>query len=201
LKPVPGSKIVLTGGPCAGKTTMAEMLSRSFPSTVVNVPEAASLLFSGGFPRFSPPESQRATQRAIFQVQRELEATYSARFPDRVLVLDRGTVDGAAYWPEGPEAYFAAFGTSLTEELARYARVIYLESAGEADYALHRQQNPNRSETWAEARRLDERTFQLWSRHPNFLHIKNNRSFSYKVSAVLAAFAGSVPFGGENEPE
>ena len=117
--PMPGSKIVLTGGPCAGKTTMAEVLARAFHSSVTNVPEAASLLFSGGFPRFPPLESQRATQRAIFHVQRELEATYSARFPERVLILDRGTVDGAAYWPEGPEAYFVTFGTNLQEELAR----------------------------------------------------------------------------------
>lgn len=173
---------------------MADVLARAFHGTVTNVPEAASLLFSGGFPRFTPPESQRATQRAIFQVQRELEATYSARFPDRVLVLDRGTVDGAAYWPEGPDAYFSAFGTTLREELARYAQVIYLESAAEADYLLHKQQNPNRTETWEEAKRLDERTFQLWSQHPRFVHIRNSRSFSRKVSEVLAAVAGSLSF-------
>lgn len=197
MNPVPGSRIVLTGGPCAGKTTMADVLARAYHGTVTNVPEAASLIFGGGFPRFTPLESQRATQRAIFHVQRELEATYGARFPDRVLILDRGTVDGAAYWPEGPDAYFRAFGTNLKDELARYTQVIYLESAAEKDYLLHKQQNPNRKETWEEAKRLDEKTYQLWSQHPRFVFVRNNRSFPYKVSEVLGAVAGSLSFAEE----
>ncbi|MGZ3695296.1 MAG: AAA family ATPase, partial [Bdellovibrionota bacterium] len=51
-----GTKIVLTGGPCAGKTTMVKMIEQAFPASVVGVPEAASLLFNGGFPRFQGPE-------------------------------------------------------------------------------------------------------------------------------------------------
>ena len=57
-------KIVLTGGPCAGKTTMAQILSRAFHGSVVNVPESASLLFSGGFPRFPPLEGQQYSEEA-----------------------------------------------------------------------------------------------------------------------------------------
>src|SRR5690606_24227775 len=155
-----------TGGPCAGKTTMAEMLSRAFEHSLVHVPEAASLLFTGGFPRFSAAESMRSTQRAIYLVQRELEATYAAQFPGHALVLDRGTVDGAAYWPEGSGAFFRAVGTTLEAELARYDYVIYLESAAEKDYEVHRKANPNRREDWEEAKRLDRETFKLWAKHP-----------------------------------
>lgn len=195
-----GAKIVLTGGPCAGKTTLAEMLGRAFQHSVVHVPESASLLFTGGFPRFPAPEARRATQRAIFQVQRELEAAYSAEFPGRALVLDRGTVDGAAYWPEGPAEYFAALGTTLEAELARYDHVIYLESAAEKDYLVHKEANPHRRETWEEANALDEQTKKLWTRHPSFTLIANRRSFAAKVSEVLGVVAAAIPVTGEGEP-
>lgn len=191
-------RIVLTGGPCAGKTTLAGLLARANGGRVVRVPEAASLLFSGGFPRFGELESRRATQRAIYHTQRELECTYACEFPAKALLFDRGTLDGAAYWPEGPAAFFSALGTSLEAELARYSQVIYLDSAAEADYELHRRQNPNRTETWEEARRLEEATFPLWARHPYFVHIRNNSSFPTKVSAVLSAVSEALgaPEGG-----
>ncbi len=192
---------MLTGGPCAGKTTMAQILTRAFAGSVMNVPEAASLLFSGGFPRFPPVEAQRAAQRAIFFVQHELEASYESQFPSLSLVLDRGTVDGAAYWPEGPVAYFAALGSSLDAELARYTDVIYLESAAEKDYWAHQKQNPNRTETWEQAKRLDEETKKLWSCHPRFVHVPNNRSFQFKVLSVLSAVSGALGMEENNGKE
>lgn len=196
-----GARIVLTGGPCAGKTTLAEMLGRAFQHSVVHVPESASLLFTGGFPRFTAPEARRATQRAIFGVQRELEAAYGAQFPERALILDRGTVDGAAYWPDGPEAYFRALGTSLEAELGRYDHVIYLESAAEKDYLVHKAANPHRTETWEEANALDLQTKALWMKHPSFTLIANQRSFAHKVSEVLGVVAAAIPLGKENEKE
>ncbi len=190
-------KIVLTGGPCAGKSTLAEILGRSFPYSVVNLPEAASLLFAGGFPRFASAETKRATQRAIFHVQKELEAAYGAQFSDRALILDRGTVDGAAYWPEGTNSFFAALGTTLEEELRQYDHVLYLESVSEKNYAAHKEANPFRRETWAEACALDERTKRLWMQHPSFTLIRNQESFAQKVSDVLAVAASAIVTGKE----
>ncbi len=194
-----GTRIVLTGGPCAGKTTMAEMLGRAFQHSVVHVPEAASLLFSGGFPRFPAPEARRATQRAIFQVQHELEISYAAEFPGRALILDRGTVDGAAYWPEGADSFFAALGTTLETELKRYDHVIYLESAAQKDYEIHKAANPYRKETWEEADALDQQTKALWEKHPSFTLIANRRSFARKVSEVLSVVAASIDPEEEDE--
>ncbi|MGZ3710731.1 MAG: ATP/GTP-binding protein [Bdellovibrionota bacterium] len=194
-----GTKIVLTGGPCAGKTTMVKMIEQAFPASVVGVPEAASLLFNGGFPRFQGPEAICAVQRAIFSVQHELEVTYLVEYPEKALVLDRGVIDGAAYWPEGPENFFAALGTSFEAELARYDKVIYLTSAAESDYLLHKGRNPNRKEDWQEAQRLDALTLSLWRKHPNFTLIANNRSFQRKVMEVLGAFSESFSFEAGNE--
>jgi len=93
-------RFVLTGGPGAGKTAALELVRRTFCPHVVLVPEAAGILFAGGFPRGGGPEHARAAQRAIYHVQHELEILALTHAPALVL-CDRGTVDGAAYWP-GP---------------------------------------------------------------------------------------------------
>lgn len=178
-------KIVFTGGPGAGKTTMCQVFERVYPQRVVLVPEAASLLFSGGFPRWTETEPLRAIQTAIFQVQGQLERAFTAKYPDKVLLLDRGTIDGAVYWPGSWEEFFLAQETTLEKELARYDRVIYLESAGQEDYKAGLARNPHRSEAWKEARELDRRNYDLWRRHPHFHLVRNQKTFNEKIKQVL----------------
>lgn len=189
-------KIVLTGGPCAGKTTLTQVIARVFPKNIAVVPEAASLLFSGGFPRWTENECKKSTQRAIYHVQTELEQVYSAKYKDKILVLDRGVIDGAAYWPEGADHFFTEMKTSLERDLARYDKVIYLESASRSDYELHRASNANRKETWDEAKVLDEITLELWKQHPNFVLVRNQKTFSVKVNEVLGEIGLSLPMLG-----
>ena len=99
-------RIVLTGGPGAGKTAVLELVRQSFCSHVKVLTEAAGILFAGGFPRGGDAESRRAAQRAIFYVQRELELAADAENL-AIVLCDRGTVDGTAYWP-GPVRFRAA---------------------------------------------------------------------------------------------
>ncbi|HZO12191.1 MAG TPA: AAA family ATPase, partial [Polyangiaceae bacterium] len=122
-------RVVVAGGPGGGKTTAVDLFRREIGSSIVVVPEAATMLFSGGFPRDGTVESRAAVQRAIYYVQRNLEDAQAARHPDRALLCDRGTVDGAAYWPGSPEAFFAEVGSTLEAELARYDAVVFFESA------------------------------------------------------------------------
>src|SRR6476661_7188866 len=106
-------RIVLSGGPGGGKTTAADLFRRELGDAVVVVPESATILFAGGFPRVREVDARRAVQSAIFHVQRNLEDVQSARFPERVLLCDRGTIDGAAYWPNGDKDFFASMGTTF----------------------------------------------------------------------------------------
>ena len=129
-------RIVLTGGPGAGKTAALELIRRaSFCEHVQILPEAAGIVFGGGFPRTRHVAARKAAQRAIFHVQRELEE--AARAENAAVTLcDRGTVDGAAYWP-GPDDYFAGVGTTLAEELRRYDTVIHLRTPPLGNYNHH----------------------------------------------------------------
>ena len=71
-------RIVLTGGPGAGKTAVLELVRQQFCAHVQVLPEAAGIVFGGGFPRTGSLEWRRSAQRAIFFVQRELESTGDA---------------------------------------------------------------------------------------------------------------------------
>ena len=128
-KSAPCLRIVLTGGPGGGKTTAADLFRREIGSRVVIVPEAATILFQGGFPRSHDRDPRRIVQTAIFHVQRHLEDVQAALYPGRTLLCDRGTVDGAAYWPGDATEYFKSVGTTLKEELKRYDVVIFFETA------------------------------------------------------------------------
>ena len=116
-------RIVLTGGPGAGKTAVLELVRQNFCRHVDVLPEAASVLFSGGFRRGVTPLARKAAQRAIFHVQRELETVAEVEDNVAITLCDRGTVDGFAYWP-GPEEFWRAMGTSVEAELRRYDAVI-----------------------------------------------------------------------------
>jgi predicted ATPase len=184
-------RIVLTGGPGGGKTTAADLFRREIGEKVVLVPEAATMVFSGGFPRSSEPQAIHAAQRAIYAVQRNLEDVQAALYPDRVLLCDRGTVDGAAYWPGEPHHFFDEIGSSLKQELARYDAVIFFESAAVGGMGIEGG-NPIRNESLEKAVELDRKLHALWSKHPRFILVPHNPSFFKKISYSLAVLDGIV---------
>ncbi len=184
-------RIVLTGGPGGGKTTAADLYRREIGTEVVVVPEAATLLYTGGFPRSEEPEVRKAIQRAIYHVQVDLEDAHSAHYRSRVLLCDRGTVDGAAYWPGEPDEFFAHLGTSLDDELARYDAVVFFETAAVGGISIEGG-NPARIESNEEAVRLDLRLRDLWSKHPNFVLVPHHASFIKKVTSGLEQVARVV---------
>ncbi|MDP1825423.1 MAG: ATP-binding protein [Archangium sp.] len=188
-------RIVVTGGPGGGKSTAVELFRRELGERVIVVPESATMLFAGGFPRHQNAAAQRAAQRAIFHVQRNLEDVQAAAYPDRLLLCDRGTADGAAYWPGEPEQFFEAMGTSFAAELARYDGVIFFESAAAGGHSIEGG-NPARTETNAEAARLDLVLQAIWKQHPRYAFIRNERSFFAKLQQGIGALtAMSAEFG------
>jgi predicted ATPase len=184
-------RIVLTGGPGGGKTTAADLFRREIGERVVVVPEAATLLFSGGFPRSDEPGARRCAQRAIYHVQRNLEDVQSALYPDRILLCDRGTVDGAAYWPDDPARFYEAVGTTEARELDRYDAVIFFESAAVGGISIEGG-NPTRIESNLRAMELDAHLRSLWSKHSRFVVVPHNPSFVKKIMFGLAALESIV---------
>jgi predicted ATPase len=188
-RPHARKRIVLTGGPGAGKTAVLEMLSHEVCRHVVISSEAAGILFTGGFPRVDDATHRRAAQRAIYCVQLQLEAMLDDT--DAALVLfDRGVVDGSAYWP-GPGDFWSAVGTTREAALARYDAVVHLRSPDGTNGYGH--QNPLRTESAAEARAIDDRIFAAWNGHPRRYVIDATPDFLGKAEAALAVIRGEIP--------
>lgn len=184
-------RIVLTGGPGGGKTTAADLFRREIGERVVLVPEAATILFQGGFPRSRDAQARRSAQTAIYHVQRHLEDVQASLYAGRILLCDRGTIDGAAYWPGETRDYFAAVGTTLEAELRRYDAVIFFESAAVGGASIEGG-NPMRTETLDEAVVLDGKLRALWQQHARFVLVPHNASFFKKISFGLAALESMV---------
>jgi predicted ATPase len=172
-------RIVLTGGPGAGKTAVLELIRQSFCVHVKVLPEAAGIVFGGGFPRGDPIEFRQAAQRAIFYIQRELETVADAGNP-AIVLCDRGTVDGAAYWPGESEEFFSSVGTQLNDQLRRYHAVIHLRTPSIG--GGYNRSNPLRVETAEQAAAIDARIARSWARHPRRLVVEASAYFITKAT-------------------
>lgn len=176
-------RIVVTGGPGAGKTASLEMARRVLCEHVGFARESASIVFGGGFPRERRETAERAAQRAIYHVQRELEAMYDDRGDLDALLCDRGTIDSEAYWPGEPTDFYLQLGTTHEAELARYALVIHLRPPADDDGY---RRAGLRIETAAEAARIDARIERAWRGHPRRVFVEHTHDFMAKVSRVVS---------------
>jgi predicted ATPase len=181
---------VLTGGPGAGKTAVLELIRQSFCEHVRVLPEAAGIVYGGGFPRDDHEGCRRAAQRAIFCVQRELEDAGDGHNPTIVL-CDRGTLDGLAYWSGDPDAFLASLGTSRVDQLARYDAVIHLRTPSSAEG--YNRQNPLRIESPDAAAEIDRRIVNVWSGHPRRFVVESSAEFLDKAARVIALLRAEMP--------
>lgn len=183
--------VVLTGGPGAGKTAVLETVRRNFCEHVQVLPEAAGIVFGGGFPREDTLASRCAAQRAIFHVQRELERAAIETRKAAVVLCDRGTLDGLAYWPLDDASYLSQTGVERVEELARYAAVIHLRTPPLENGYDH--SNPLRIESAHEAQAIDARIERAWASHPQRAFVDSTSEFVEKVRRAVGLIREQIP--------
>src|SRR3954464_6729220 len=100
-------RIVLTGGPCAGKTSALSRLRarlQTYGRRVYTTSEASTLMLDGGaFVVGTTPSQQKTYQAGVLRITRAIEdalLAFARSVGDRaVLVCDRGAMDGKAYIP------------------------------------------------------------------------------------------------------
>jgi predicted ATPase len=182
-------RVVLTGGPGAGKTAVLELVRLFFCEHVKTLPEAAGIVFGGRFPRSDRPLLRQAAQRAIYHIQRELESVAETENA-AVVLCDRGTVDCSAYWT-GEGDLFSAVGTTRAIELARYDTVIHLHTP--TSPRGYNRDNPLRLESVEEAAAIDVRIAAEWSGHPHRLVVEPMEDFLHKAARALALLRDEVP--------
>lgn len=185
------TKIVVTGGPSGGKTTLIEALQKDLSGQLAVVPEAASILYRGGFPRKSSAIGKTHAQRAICFVQRELETLITFENKTDLIVCDRGSLDSIAYWPGSEDDFFQSLNTTRRAELERYDWVIHLDTASQASFDTS---NPIRVESHKEAIELNNLIKEAWSGHPHRIVIPHSNEFLEKIGkakkAIVMIMAG-----------
>ncbi len=183
--------IVITGGPGAGKTAVLELARKQLCEHIAIMPEAASIIFGGGFWRLNSVSAKMASQRAIFYVQQELENLVLNEKNWAVGICDRGTIDGLAYWPSEEAAYWKSLETSQQKQFDKYSLVIHLRTPTEAlGYNL---QNPIRIETALEAAKIDARIAQVWNPHPNYFQVDSATNFLEKAQKAIGLISQEIP--------
>jgi predicted ATPase len=182
--------VVLTGGPGGGKTAVLEMARRYFCRHVAIAPEAASIVFGGGFPRPEFPKGQRAAQRAIFHVQRALETVALENHETAVVLCDRGTLDGLAYWPGSRRSFSREFGLDFEQELKRYSAVVHVEVPA---LAWGYEKNGVRRESVSQAQEIDQRIAGAWKGHPRIMRVTAQAGFLDKLAHAIELLRGELP--------
>ncbi len=195
-----GQKVVLTGGPSGGKTTLAQALKKEFTSNLIVCPEAATIVYGGGWPRRKTQGGVQFQQRAIYFLQRELEGLISSENPDRLIICDRGSLDGIAYWPgPGPGTDFLTTVNSTMEtEVSRYDWVIHMDTA---PLSYYDETNPLRNESYDEAWKLNEKVKQAWAAHPQRFVITNSESEHFLEKMQRALFVVEKIIEGKSHQE
>lgn len=179
-------RIVITGGPGAGKTVITRALAQKHPQRFVAVPEAATQVYRMLNTRWDRLDlnGRHDAQRRMYRLQLEQEDRLAREHPGKVLLLDRGTIDGAAYWPEGPDDFWRDVHTTHQQELARYDAVIILETCAAIGLYDNDASNPVRFESSAAAIEAGERLAQLWADHPRVHYVNACREIAEKIAAV-----------------
>ncbi|MGZ3807297.1 MAG: ATP/GTP-binding protein [Bacteriovorax sp.] len=183
--------IVITGGPGAGKTAILEMARRLLKEKATILPEAASIVFGGGFWRLPSITAKKSAQSAIYHVQDELEKLVIGEKRWTTVLCDRGSLDGLAYWPEEEGSFWEMNKSTLEKEYQRYSAVIHLRSP--SDLLGYNHQNPLRVETAVEAKRIDKRIEEIWKKHPDYHIIDSAENFLTKAKMAIDIISEHAP--------
>lgn len=200
------SKIVITGGPCAGKSTAMSWVQNAFTQmgyTVLFIPETATELITGGVAPWtcgSNAEYQKCQLQLQIDKEKIFEQAARTMTTDKVLIVcDRGTLDNKAYMNDVEFAEALRFiGSNEVELRDNYDAIFHLVTAAKgAEEFYTTANNSARTETVEEAAALDDKLISAWTGHPHLRVIDNTSSFEDKMKKLIAEIAS---FLGEPEP-
>ena len=193
-------RIVLTGGPCAGKTTALVRIIEHFSNLgfkVFTVPEVPTMYSQGGWSYLTPNHDlYYEGELAILRTQLALENSFmrlaETCTKPTFVVCDRGTMDISAYIDKAMwEELCEKCGTNSNELRKRYDAVLHLVSAADgAEQYYTTATNSTRYEQANEeglriARDLDKKVNKAWTGHPHLRVINNHDNFDMKINRVL----------------
>lgn len=192
------TKIVMTGGPCAGKSSAMAAIKTAFGAkgyTVLIVPETATELITGGVsPSSCGSNAVYQKCQMILQLEKERvfeKAAETMHSEEILIVCDRGAMDNKAYMEKAEfEEVLATLGESEESLCARYDAIFHLVTAAKGAEAFYSNaNNAARTETAAEGAALDDKVLLAWSGHRQHVVIDNSTDFTGKIARLIAAIS------------
>lgn len=188
-------KIVLTGGPCAGKTTALVKIMEYFTGRgykVFTIPEVPTIFLEAGMDYLTKNEKWfYEGEKDTLKTQLALEDYFSAMaetLDEPVLIVcDRGALDISTYLnKEMWDKITALCGVTTDQLMSRYDAVLHLVSAADgAEQYYNTTTNAVRTEGLEKARDLDRRVVHAWEGHPHHRVINNHDNFDTKINRVI----------------
>ena len=195
-------KIVLCGGPGAGKTEIYSHLAQILEERGYHIlfcPETSTELILNGI-RPNHFATSLEFQNFVLDKQLAKEKLYDEiakhYFNDKTIIFyDRGIMDGAAYIDKGTfEKLLKQRGLSLANIYEHYDAVLHLVTAADGAEEYYQWNDPTkeevgnnaaRSENPEEARILDKKTLNAWIGHPHLRVFDNSTNFEGKIKRVV----------------
>lgn len=188
-------KIVLTGGPCAGKTTALVKVIEHFSSLgykVFTIPEIPTLFSQSGMDYLTRNhnffyEGEKATLATQLDLEDRFMTMAQQLNQPTIIICDRGAMDISAYMkPQMWDDITAQVGTNTQQLKERYDAVLHLVSAADGAEAYYTTaNNSERKEGLELARELDKKVINAWTGHPHLRVINNHEDFEKKILRVL----------------
>jgi len=192
-------RIILTGGPCGGKSSALEYLRKHFEKkgySVFTVPEVPTIMMVGGckYPGVEKLEKLLEFESALISAQMAMENAFSRIADSRsdegsgsLVIMDRGILDVKAYvTPDVWNKILAENNWTDSGLLNRYDAVIHLVTTADgAEEFYTRSNNAARTETAEQARELDQKVRRCWEKATRFQVIDNSTAFDQKIARTI----------------
>ena len=200
------TKIVITGGPCGGKSTAMSWVQNAFTQKgykVLFIPETATELITGGIAPWtcgSNGEFQKCLLRMQLEKEKTFEQAAKTMNTEKVLIVcDRGALDNKAYMNSLEFAQVLEYlGMSEVDLRDNYDAVFHLVTAAKGAAEFYTTANNNaRTETVEEAAAIDDKLIASWTGHPHLRVIDNSSDFGEKLKRLISEITS---FLGEPEP-
>ena len=187
-------KIVLTGGPGSGKTTVTNRIKKNFSEEgyrVIIVDETASYLINMGIRPFGDDAMNMLDfQEIVLKTQLAKEAIVDRSLDlmddkNTIIIYDRGALDNRAYvdYDEFQQVLTRLNNVpTISQLMNKYDLVINLVSSSDF-YSI--KNNPARSESVDHALDLGDKTLSSWMGHNNIKIVLPKASVEEKVAEVL----------------
>ena len=187
-------KIVVTGGPCAGKSTAMSKIESAFSKmgyTVLFIPETATELITGGVaPWTCGTNAEYQKCQLELQLAKEqvfMQAAQTMQAEKILIVCDRGALDNKAYMCEQDfQRVLSLLRLNEVELRDGYDAIFHLVTAAKGAQAFYTTaNNAARKETPEQAAALDDKLISAWTGHPHLRVIDNAVDFEHKIKRLI----------------